>query len=186
MGSLNQQLQLPEALAGLEATMKAMEADAEALTERLLTMNSVGELLLTLGLVAVIPAVGEELFFRGTIQQLIRTKWGPHVAVWLTALIFSAIHFQFYGFVPRMLLGALMGYLLVWSGSLWYPILAHFVNNGTVVLFYYIDKKGWIHFDPETFGSKETAIAGYISIVVVSFLLWIYRKKLRPTLPNNQ
>lgn len=178
LGSLNQQIQLPESLAGLEASLKAMEAEAEALTKRLLTMNSVGEFLFTIGLVALIPAVGEELFFRGVIQKLIHTKWGPHAAVWLTALIFSAIHFQFYGFVPRMMLGALMGYLLVWSGSLWYPIVAHFVNNATVVFFYFADQRGWIHFDLENFGGRETAIAGYVSIVVVSFLLWVYRRNL--------
>ncbi|MDX9748982.1 MAG: type II CAAX endopeptidase family protein [Paludibacter sp.] len=178
LGSLNQQIQLPESLAGLEASLKAMEAEAEALTKRLLTMNSVGEFLFTIGLVALIPAVGEELFFRGVIQKLIHTKWGPHAAVWLTALIFSAIHFQFYGFVPRMMLGALMGYLLVWSGSLWYPIVAHFVNNATVVFFYYADQRGWIHFDLENFGGRETAIAGYISIVAVSLLLWVYRRNL--------
>ncbi len=177
LGSLNQQLQLPEALAGFEATLKAMEAEAEALTERLLVMNTAGELLITIGIVALVPAIGEELFFRGTIQRLIHSKWGPHAAVWLTALLFSAIHFQFYGFVPRMMLGALMGYLLVWSGSLWYPVIAHFVNNATVVLFYFADKKGWIHFDLENFGGRETAIAGYISIVLVSFLLWMYRRK---------
>ncbi len=188
LGSLNQQVQLPESMAGLEATLKAMEAEAEVLTERLLTMNTVGELLFTIGLVALIPAVGEELFFRGTIQKLIHSKWGPHAAVWLTALIFSAIHFQFYGFVPRMMLGALMGYLLVWSGSLWYPIVAHFVNNATVVFFYYADQRGWIHFDLESFGGRETAFAGYISIVAVSLLLWLYRRILmnRKTVMNGK
>lgn len=177
LGSLNQQLHLPDSMAALETTLKAMEAEAEALTERLLVMNNAGELLITIGLVALIPAVGEELFFRGTIQKLIHTKWGPHAAVWLTALLFSAIHFQFYGFVPRMMLGALMGYLMVWSGSLWYPVIAHFINNATVVLFYFADQKGWIHFDLENFGGRETAIAGYISIGMVSFLLWMYRRR---------
>jgi len=180
LGSYNHDLQLPEALSGLESRLKAMEVDAKVLTERLLAIDSVSDLLISLFIIAFVPAVGEELFFRGTIQRLIQSKWGPHLGVWLTALIFSAIHFQFYGFLPRMMLGALMGYLLVWSGSLWYPMVAHFVNNATVVLFYFAERKGWISFDLENFGSRGTAVAGYISIVLVSVLLWWYRRKAIP------
>lgn len=175
-GEWNNSIQLPESLSGLESGLRAMEQKAEELTERLMVMENPGALLLTLGLVAVVPALGEELFFRATIQQLIQSKTGKHIAVWLTAIIFSFIHFQFYGFIPRMLLGAMMGYLMVWSGSLWYPVIAHFVNNATVVVFYFSEQQGWNSIDLEKFGSETTAFAGYISIAVCSLLLFVLKK----------
>lgn len=179
LGEWNQSVVLPESLSGLEESIKSMEADAKLFTEKILAVDTVGGLLFIIGLIALVPAVGEELFFRATIQQLFRSKMGATAAIWLTALIFSFIHFQFYGFIPRMLLGALMGYLMVWSGSLWYPIVAHFVNNATVVVVVFAERKGWINFDLETFGSAGTAAAGYLSIVVATLLLLLFRNLFR-------
>ena len=179
LGEWNQSVVLPESLSGLEESIKSMEADAKLFTEKILAVDTVGGLLFIIGLIALVPAVGEELFFRATIQQLFRSKMGAIAAIWLTALIFSFIHFQFYGFIPRMLLGALMGYLMVWSGSLWYPIVAHFVNNATVVVVVFAERKGWINFDLETFGSAGTAAAGYLSIVVATLLLLLFRNLFR-------
>ncbi|TAF81977.1 MAG: CPBP family intramembrane metalloprotease, partial [Sphingobacteriales bacterium] len=86
-------------------------------------------------MIAILPAIGEELFFRGTIQNIFTALFkNPHVAVWLTAILFSAIHLQFYGFLPRMFLGALFGYLFIWGKSIWLPILGHFLNNGFAVI----------------------------------------------------
>lgn len=184
IGEWNDGIELPEALAGMETAMRAMELKAKAMTERLLIMENPGALLLTLGLVAVIPALGEELFFRATIQQLLVSKTGKHIAVWLTAIIFSFIHFQFYGFIPRMLLGAIMGYMMVWSGSLWYPVLAHFVNNATVVVFYFLEQRALVTVDLESFGSKATAYAGYLSIVVCSLMMMIVKKRLEAGYPK--
>ncbi len=134
----NGQLVLPEALSGLENWMLAQEAAAEELTLLFLKMDGVGALILNLILVGVVPAFSEELLFRGVIQQFL-TEWvkNPHVAILLAGMVFSFFHFQFYGFVPRMVLGMFLGYLFYWSGNLWYPILAHFFNNGSQVLLVY-------------------------------------------------
>ena len=110
-------------------------------------------------IIAVIPALGEELLFRGVIQQLF-LKWNGkvHLSIWLTAFIFSAVHMQFLGFFPRLILGAVLGYMLVWSGSLWLPIIAHFTNNAfAVVVTYFI---GVNKVDPsiESMGSEGGSI----------------------------
>jgi membrane protease YdiL (CAAX protease family) len=125
---LNRQLPLPDSLI-------QMEASAENMLQAILTMNSPSELLLNLFVVALLPALGEELIFRGLVQQrLYKYFSGPHLPIWITALVFSAIHFQFEGFLPRLLLGAVLGYLFYWSKNLWIPILAHFVFNGMQVV----------------------------------------------------
>ena len=138
LGEFNQQLVLPKMLAELEAIMKASELQTAKITEQLLNVHSIEGLLFNIFLIALLPALGEELFFRGILQRIFQEWKGATVAIWISAFIFSAIHFQFYGFLPRLLLGAFFGYLLVWSGNLWLPILAHFINNLMAVVFYYL------------------------------------------------
>lgn len=186
IGEWNDGIQLPSSLAGLESALRAMENEAEVMTERLLVMESWLDLILTIGLVAIIPALGEELFFRATVQQLLQSTKAKHLAVWLTAILFSFFHFQFFGFVPRMLLGAIMGYIMLWSGSLWYPVIAHFVNNATVVSFYFMEQRGWVSLDLENFGSATTAIAGYISIVVCVVMMLVVKKQFSVTIPEDE
>jgi membrane protease YdiL (CAAX protease family) len=102
-------------------------------------MDSFNLLLLNVLMLAIIPALGEELVFRASLQKILgRWTGNYHLAIWLSAIIFSGIHFQFYGFFPRMFLGALFGYLLVWSGSIWLPILAHFLNNAMATVGAYV------------------------------------------------
>ncbi len=130
----NENIVLPEALSGLEAWMQSNEESAKKSVELLFGGVSVGDLIVSLLIVAVLAAFSEEIFFRGALQRLLAS--GPlssHVAIWLTAFIFSAFHMQFYGFFPRLLLGAYFGYLLWWSRSLWIPVIAHTFNNGMVV-----------------------------------------------------
>lgn len=131
---VNQQMKFPTFLQELESWMKYKEIEAEILTRQLLVMNSLPSLLLNLLIIAVIPAIGEEFLFRGCIQKIL-TRWtnNVHLGIWISAIVFSAIHIQFYGFLPRMFLGALFGYLLVYSNSIWVPISAHFYNNGLAV-----------------------------------------------------
>ena len=97
--------------------------------------------LFNLLIIAIIPALGEELFFRGYLQQTI-TKWtiSPHIGIIITAVLFSAIHFQFYGLIPRFILGVLLGYIFLWSNNLWLPIIAHFVNNAQVLIISFVFK----------------------------------------------
>lgn len=130
----NQKMVLPDFLKGIEEWMKEKEAAAAKMTIQLITVRSNFDFIVNLIMIAVIPAVGEELMFRGGVQRSLNRAFGnPHLAIWLCAIIFSAIHFQFYGFVPRMLLGAGFGYLYYYSGSIWYAMLAHFINNAYAV-----------------------------------------------------
>lgn len=133
---LNANLPLPE-------WMISMEDSQNWLVGEVLRMESFKEFLVALTVAAVAPAIGEELLFRGLLQpQLQKLVNNPHWGIWLSAILFSAIHLQFVGFFPRMLLGALLGYLLWWSGSLWLPILIHFLFNGVQILGAYFNPEG--------------------------------------------
>ena len=135
LADINQHLDLPEALSGIETWMKISEEKAKVLTEAFTKGTSVGVLILNLIVIALMAALSEEIFFRGVLQKvLIDCTRNKHIGVWISAIIFSAFHMQFFGFLPRMLMGAYLGYLFLWSGSLWPGIFAHFVNNGMAVV----------------------------------------------------
>ena len=176
---LNQQIILPEALSEIEKMMQSSEVQIAEITGKMLNVSTLGALLFNVFLVAVVPALGEELFFRGTIQRLLSDWKGALFAIWITAFVFSAIHMQFYGFLPRMLLGAFLGYLLLWSGSLWLPIIAHFVNNSVAVVFYYLKFNGVKVIDVETIGTDDTLWLGIVSGIVCVFLGFLIRKNTR-------
>lgn len=147
----NANIQFPEALRTFEEMIKSMEESAMKLTIYLTDFQSFGEFIAGLLVIGVFAGIGEEYFFRGVMQPKMRAYTGSHHAgIWITAFIFSAIHFQFYGFVPRMLLGALFGYLYWFSGSLVYPMLAHILNNSLTVLMVYLNKLGIVEFDIES------------------------------------
>jgi len=180
---INEQMVLPDFLSSLEEQFIAMEKQALELTERMLDVNTFGGLIFTLLVMAVMPAVSEELFCRGALQNIFAEKINKHIAVWIVAIIFSLIHLQMYGFLPRMVLGALLGYLLVWSGSLWLPIIVHFVNNATVVLASYFGKESATMEAIENIGKAETWGYGIVSAVVSGVIIWwILRTKSRETL----
>ena len=173
----NEGMKLGGALQALEDMMKALEESAAALTEQMLNVDTIGGLLLNLLVIALIPAIGEELTFRGVLQQGLTRRMNPHVAIILTAAIFSFIHFQFYGFLPRMFLGVLLGYMFYVSGSLWPSILMHFLNNGTSVLLYYLCNKGVID-DAEHFGETTNVwLIAASAVITVALVVWCWRKK---------
>lgn len=192
LGYWNSQLSLPDCLAPLEAFLQRQEEAAAVLTERFLNVRGMGALAINIVVMALLPAFAEELSFRGVLNNLflsdrfaegVKTaslkEYGSraHVAIWLTAIIFSAIHMQFYGFVPRMLLGALFGYMLLWTGSLWIPILMHAINNGIAVVFYYIAYQQNI--DPNTMdiiGSGDTLWLGILSLVLTAVNIYLFRR----------
>ena len=172
---LNKSMKLPDFLKGLEEWMLSKELEMAEMTKQLLIMNNMGVLAFNILMLAVIPAIGEELIFRGCLQKIF-ARWtgNKHIAIWITAIIFSAIHVQFYGFLPRMLLGALFGYLLIWSRTIWIPILAHFLNNAVAVMTAYVYQRQGISLDKL---DQPDPIAFYVyilSFIAFSGLLWIF------------
>ena len=176
----NQQMVLPSWLSGLEEWMKNKEAEAEWLTKQFMSVTTVSGLLVNLLLMAVLPALSEEITFRGVLQRLLSPKHSTlnsQLSIWLTAIIFSAIHMQFYGFVPRMLMGALFGYMMVWTGSLWVPMLMHFVNNGMAVLLYFMaSRAGWDMDKVDAIGAGNTLWLGIVSIVLTVVGIYMFRR----------
>ncbi len=140
---LNERMILPKQLADIEAWMRNSEQTAEAVTQRLLQGKDLLGFISNILLIGAFTAISEEFFFRGVLQREIElwTKSG-HWSVWITAFIFSAIHLQFFGFFPRLILGALLGYLFLFSRNLWVPITAHFFNNASVIVVnFFVEKK---------------------------------------------
>lgn len=175
LAELNSRMILPQWMSGIEKWMKDSESSAGKLTEMFLDMQTKGDLIYMIVIVALIPAVGEELLFRGVVQRIF-LKWSrnAHVAIWVSAAVFSAVHVQFYGFVPRMLLGAVLGYLMVWSGSLWLSIIAHFVNNTVAVVSIYLFSHGKINVNPDQIGSDSSMMMSIlVSILLSAGLLWL-------------
>lgn len=169
----NAGLQLPEALRWLEEIIRSAEQQAELLTEALLKDVSPLALAVNLTLIAVVPAIGEELMFRGAIQRIL-SQWtrNHHLGIWISAFLFSAIHFQFYGFLPRMALGALFGYMFVWSGSIWLPILAHFINNATAITIHYLIATEVVSPEIDTVGAGSGGV--YYSLFSAALLFGLF------------
>ncbi|MDD2438207.1 MAG: CPBP family intramembrane metalloprotease [Massilibacteroides sp.] len=132
---LNQQIVLPSWMHSLESWMQAKEQEMETIVQLLIREPGIGALFSNLLVIALLAALTEEFLFRGAIQRILE-KWtnNHHLVIWIAAILFSAIHLQFYGFIPRLLLGAYFGYLLYWSKSIWLPVFAHFLNNAVAVL----------------------------------------------------
>ena len=188
LSDLNQHLKLPEALSGLELWMQQSESKATQLTDAFTKGSSIDVLIINLVVIALMAAVSEELFFRGILQKvLVESTRNTHLSVWIGAIIFSAFHMQFLGFVPRMLMGAYLGYLFLWSGSLWPGIIAHFINNGMAVFLIWLSNRGTITQEVDTLGIQEGEliyVATSIILVAVSLLL-VYRiEKKRKLLKN--
>lgn len=177
--NINASMTLPSALAGVEETLRQMEASASASVTALFGPHTVPNLVMSLLIVAILAGFSEELFFRGALQRLLQsTRMSPHAAVWITAVIFSTVHFQFFGFVPRLLLGAFFGYLLLWSGSVWVPVAAHIFNNAMFVLLRYITGDGDPQIDPEIIHPVVSVMTSAAVTVVVLWMMW--RARVRP------
>ena len=132
-------MHLPGWLSGVEQWMIDKEDQADNLIDTLVSSNTFGTMMINLFIIALIPAIGEELIFRGVFQKIfVKLFKSGHLAIWVTAFIFSAIHFQFFGFIPRFILGLVFGYLFFWSGTLWLPVISHFINNAFPVILTYM------------------------------------------------
>ena len=178
---LNQQLALPSFMWGIENWMKASEKQAAQLTEAFLKTSSLTGLFANLIIIGLIPAIGEELLFRGVLQRLLSESMkNKHLPIIISAFVFSAMHMQFYGFFPRMMLGILFGYFLLWSNSLWLPIIGHFINNAAAVIFAFYAAKENMPFDQDTIGALPEDQFYLVSSAIVStaFLFLIYKKAM--------
>lgn len=182
LAAWNSQLSLPESMQGIERWMRNTELEAAQLVEAFLQMNSLTDLFLNLFVIAFLAALGEELFFRGAMQKVL-SEWtkNPHWGIWITAFLFSLLHIQFLGFVPRLLLGALLGYLYWWSGSLWLPMIVHFVNNGFAVVLSYLSQRGLIQEGIEDVGNESSDwLYVVLSLALTAGLIFLFRK-ITPT-----
>lgn len=169
----NESWQLPEWL----MWMREQEDAALSATDQMMAVSSVAQLVGLIFVVGVLTGIGEEFLFRGSLQRLmVESKVNVHVAVWATAFIFSVIHMQIFGFVPRLLLGAFFGYMLAWSGSLWLPILAHALNNSMAVIA--SQSPAWMNnvwFE----GYTSPLLVGVSGVVTAALIYLFYRLRVK-------
>jgi len=179
LADINNKIAFPTSFAGLENSFRLAEARAENATRFLLNITSVSGLMVNLLVIAVVAAIAEELIFRGIIQKLLfEQSKNIHLAIWLTALVFSLFHLQFFAIIPRIVLGAALGYTFYWSKSIWVPIFFHFINNASIVFASYLYQKKLIATDPNeiTFFPNSVLFVAFIcSIAMVYF--WNKRAK---------
>jgi membrane protease YdiL (CAAX protease family) len=172
---INAKLSLPEWMNSVEIWMQNSEDQASKITTAFLSTTSLTIVFSNLLMIGILPAIGEELLFRGVVQQLFKKKYGnAHAAIWISAAIFSALHLQFFGFLPRLVLGAMFGYMLEWSGTLWLPIIAHFVNNATAVIAFYLMQRGLIGSGIDKTGTSSDG-SSWLVIVSLIFLFTFFR-----------
>ncbi|MDE6333306.1 MAG: CPBP family intramembrane metalloprotease [Muribaculaceae bacterium] len=174
----NASMHLPESMSALEASIRSMEDSAAGAVDMILGPHDIPNLIVSILIVGVLAGFSEEIFFRGALQRLLASaRIGNIASIWTAAFIFSAIHMQFFGFVPRLLLGAYFGYLLMWSGSLWLPVLAHTVNNSLYIILKYTTGSGDI--EPASAAGSAAVIA--ISAILTAAGLWIlWKNRVRP------
>lgn len=175
---VNEQMTLPESLKAIENAFKEMEDLAKVLTEGMLKVDSFPMLIINLIVIAAAPAIGEELMFRGALQKTLCEKWSPAIAIIISSVVFSALHFQFYGFIPRFVLSICLGLLFHLGGSIKLNMFAHFTNNAMAVVVYYICTVMNISTDDaptETLG-KEDFVPALVSIAIFTGVIWLFYK----------
>ena len=175
----NEGVHFPQFMSSIEAWMREKEDYVLKISSLMLSGDTMGILLANLLVMGIIPSLCEEFLFRGVIITWIKNHFGNiHVAVFLSAFIFSAMHLQFYGFVPRFLLGMYLGYLFIWTGSLLPCIIVHFINNAMTVVVSFLYNKQIINIDYDNFGNvgNNYLLLG-ISVVFTSILIYILRRK---------
>ena len=176
----------PAPLHDFEVWARASEDRAQVLTRFLTQLRSAGRLWLGVLVIALVPAVAEELVFRGVIQKNLVRWFSPHVGVWLGAAIFSAIHFQFFGFVPRFVLGLVLGYLYLWSGNILVSMAAHFTQNAFQLLLLYLAQHGGFGwgFDPDSNEALPWTLVLPSALLSAGLLYFLYRRMTAPAAPT--
>lgn len=168
----NANIKFPDSMTDFERLLQDMQERATEIMERFVNVTSIGGLILNLFMIAGLAALGEELLFRSIIQtSLIKVCKNAHIGIIIASAIFSIIHMEFYGLLPRFVLGMLLGYMYYYSRSIWIPIAMHFANNGTIVFLYYLNNIGTINIDVESFG-KTNIFVLILSIIAMIALFW--------------
>lgn len=168
----NANIKFPDSMTDFERLLQDMQERATEIMERFVNVTSIGGLILNLFMIAGLAALGEELLFRSIIQtSLIKICKNAHIGIIIASAIFSIIHMEFYGLLPRFVLGMLLGYMYYYSRSIWIPIAMHFANNGTIVFLYYLNNIGTINIDVESFG-KTNIFVLILSIIAMIALFW--------------
>ena len=168
----NANIKFPESLASFEKLMQDLQENATEIMMRFINVDTIGGLILNLFMIAGLAALGEELLFRSVIQtSLIRICKNAHIGIFIASAIFSLFHMEFYGLLPRLVLGLLMGYMYYYSRSIWIPMAMHFANNGTIVFLYYLNNIGAINIDVESFGETNIFVL-ILSIIAMVALFW--------------
>jgi membrane protease YdiL (CAAX protease family) len=172
LADFNQNIHLPYYMKSMETWIREKEALAKELTEAFLNTKSISGLLLNLIVMAAIPAFGEELLFRGALQKIfVRMTNNSHLGIFITAFLFSAFHMQFLGFLPRLLLGIMLGYAVIITGSLWSAVWLHFVNNASSVIVYYLHHIGILKISMENFGNTNNIVYVIGSLIMT---IWLF------------
>lgn len=186
LGDINSKMTLPSSLSGVESWILETEQRAAMLTDLIVSGSHWWQLLINLFMISVLPAIGEELIFRGILQNtLLKATHNKHIAIVIAAFIFSAFHIQFYGFLPRFFLGMILGYLYFTSGKLWLPMLAHFVNNATATISYYLFNNGLISDTMDTIGTGEDWQSGILSAGIL-LIIYFYLERNKTQLQLDE
>jgi membrane protease YdiL (CAAX protease family) len=156
--------------------------------EKMVNVSDISGLIINLIMIAGLAAFGEELLFRSVLQSfLVKKCKNAHIGILITSIIFSLIHFDIYGFLPRLVLGLILGYMFYYSRSIWIPMAMHFVNNGTIVVLYFLNNVKVINIDVESFGQTNVAvlILSIIAMIVLSYFSIRLSNKEKNISTNN-
>ena len=169
---LNQSIDIPKWLI-------FYDQNAYAITKAFLVMNSSVDLIVNLLVLAILPAIGEELVFRGFLQKkIINFSKKPYLSIFFTALLFSVVHMQFEGVLPRFILGSVLGLMFYFSSNIWIPIIAHFINNALIVILSYPALNNKISFDLLNLEKFVRWDQAALSLIAVTVLFYLFIKKI--------
>ncbi|MBN1116069.1 MAG: CPBP family intramembrane metalloprotease [Bacteroidales bacterium] len=161
--NLNQSISFPTFMSGIEDSLRTNEESLTSFSKRLLDMQGIPSLIATVFIIGALPAIGEEFIFRGVFQTLFKEILrNMHLSIIISAILFSAFHGEFFGFIPRFFLGLLLGYLMHWSKTIWMPVIGHFIFNSATIIICYL-------FQREKIGSlgQSLSIDGQFNLIVL-------------------
>lgn len=185
---LNSHIKFPGSMSGLQQFIEQSSKNYQVASEMFLKEASLPGMIVNVFIIALLPALGEELLFRGIVQRVLCNLFkNNHTGIFVAGFLFSFMHFEFYAFFPRWALGIMFGYLLLWSGSIWLPILAHFLNNSIAVITYFLINNGSVDKRLIDFGSSYSTLPYTIfSAIVLGMALYtFYRRNRAPLAISN-